>query len=331
MVVLNIYGKIKPICISKKLGLYIANLPKEEHNNWNNMLYEEMILAKKRINQNSRRYKLKSSFEVEKFYSDICSSKKIEDMSNCKMIHEIVDNMICIYLDYNYDDMPLGGWETNCFDGRFCEDDYAEKIIKFICNINENGNVPSCIYSSNDDFHNPYSFLHYISNIDKYIDSLKSWGKIFDSFLISKNDYLQLDYLINSFFKDNDYNEYHFLKLYSLCQLFLEKEKESELDKKLIIFLDDKYSEDLKNIIPRKLRKMRNKIAHGDFIAFEKLVEEYACEIMDDYFYFDYLEYSRKNWVILHICCELEEVVRKIVNMLFLDRDKLENIKNNVN
>ena len=109
------------------------------------------------------------------------------------------------------------------------------------------------------------------------------------------------------------------------------EEKESELDKKLIIFLDDKYSEDLKNIIPRKLRKMRNKIAHGDFIAFEKLVEEYACEIMDDYFYFDYLEYSRKNWVILHICCELEEVVRKIVNMLFLDRDKLENIKNNVN
>ena len=44
MVVLNIYGKIKnPICISKKLGLYIANLPEEEHNNWNDMLYEEMI------------------------------------------------------------------------------------------------------------------------------------------------------------------------------------------------------------------------------------------------------------------------------------------------
>ena len=112
--------------------------------------------------------------------------------------------------------------------------------------------------------------------------------------------------------------------------LFLEKEKESELDKKLIIFLDDKYSEDLKNIIPRKLRKMRNKIAHGDFIAFEKLVEEYACEIMDDYFYFDYLEYSRKNWVILHICCELEEVVRKIVNMLlyFIFSEKIYKVLN---
>lgn len=331
MVVLNIYGKIKPICISKKLGLYISNLPKEKHNNWNKMLYEEIVLAQKRINQNSRRYKLKSSFEVEKFYTDVCSSVKTENMSNCKMIHEIVDNMICLYLDYNYDDMPLGGWKTNCFDGRLCEDDYAEKIINFIVNINESGNIPHCIYSSNDDFHNPYRFLNYIYNIDEYIDSLESWGKIFDDFLVSKNDYLQLDYLINSFFKDNDYNEYHFLKLYSLCQLFLEKEKESELDKKLIIFLDDKYSGNLKNIIPEKLRKMRNKIAHGDFIAFEKLVEEYACEIMDDNFSFDYSEYSRKNWVILHICCELERVVRKMVNMLFLDRDKLENIKNDVN
>ena len=32
MVVLNFYGKIEPICISEKLGLYIANLPNEEYN-----------------------------------------------------------------------------------------------------------------------------------------------------------------------------------------------------------------------------------------------------------------------------------------------------------
>lgn len=69
MVVLNIYGKIKPICISKKLGLYIANLPNEEHNNWNDELYKEVLLAKKTIDQNSKKYNLKSSFDVEKFYS----------------------------------------------------------------------------------------------------------------------------------------------------------------------------------------------------------------------------------------------------------------------
>ena len=67
----------------------------------------------------------------------------------------------------------------------------------------------------------------------------------------------------------------------------------------------------------------------GGGVDVEKLVEEFACEIMDDNFYFDYSEYSRKNWVILHICCELERVVKKMINMLFLDREKLERIKNN--
>lgn len=331
MVVLNIYGKIKPICISKKLGLYIANLPKEKDNNWNEELYEELNLARKRINQDSKKYNLASSFKIEKFYLDICSNKEGKRISDNKKMHEIVDNMICIYLEYNYDEMPLGGWETNCFDGRLCEDDYAEKIINFVYNINELGKMPHCIYSSNDDFHNPYFFLSYDVSINEYINTLKLWGKTLDDFLIDRNDYLQLDYLINSFFKDKDYNEYHFLKLYSLCQLFLEKDKESELDKKLINFLDDRYDEELKIVIPEKLRKMRNKIAHGDFVAFEKIVEEYASEIMDGNFSFDYSEYSRKNWVILHICCELEMVVKKLVNMMFFNRSKLEKIKNTNN
>lgn len=47
MVVLNFYGKIEPICISEKLGLYIANLPNEEYNEWRNALAEELELAVK--------------------------------------------------------------------------------------------------------------------------------------------------------------------------------------------------------------------------------------------------------------------------------------------
>ena len=47
MVVLNFYGKIEPICISEKLGLYIANLPSEEHNEWRGALANELELAVK--------------------------------------------------------------------------------------------------------------------------------------------------------------------------------------------------------------------------------------------------------------------------------------------
>ena len=45
MVVLNFYGKIEPTCISQKLGLYIANLPNEEYNQWRDDLAEELELA----------------------------------------------------------------------------------------------------------------------------------------------------------------------------------------------------------------------------------------------------------------------------------------------
>lgn len=156
---------------------------------------------------------------------------------------------------------------------------------------------------------------------------MKKWGELIDSFIVDKNDYLLLDYLINSIHKDNTYNEYHLLKSYSLCQLFLEKERESELDNKLVDFIDEK-SEERKKTSAVYYRKLRNKIAHGDFCAFEGIVEEYAKEILDGHMSYDYSELSRKNWVISHVCCSLDSIVRKLVFMLFNDRTKLQGLKN---
>ena len=51
------------------------------------------------------------------------------------LIQEIVDNIIYIYLDYSYDDMPMGGWDENPFDGRLCEKDYAEIIVVFLFHV----------------------------------------------------------------------------------------------------------------------------------------------------------------------------------------------------
>lgn len=45
MVVLNFYGEISRICISKKLGLYLSNLPNEVHNEWRDDLANELCLA----------------------------------------------------------------------------------------------------------------------------------------------------------------------------------------------------------------------------------------------------------------------------------------------
>jgi len=66
-------------------------------------------------------------------------------------------------------------------------------------------------------------------------------------------------------------------------------------------------------------------------VALDGIIEEYASRVMDGQFWFDYTEYSRRNWVLLHVCCELEEVVRKLLILLFFDREKLNQIKNRKN
>lgn len=90
------------------------------------------------------------------------------------------------------------------------------------------------------------------------------------------NDYLQIDYIARALHDSEQYDTYHFFKLFSLCQMFLENKKESELDYKLSQFLDQCFTEEKRNKIAVVLRQMRNKIAHGDFIAFEQKAEEYA-------------------------------------------------------
>ena len=333
MVVLNIYSKISTICLSKKLGLYIGNLPKEKINNWNNELYNVMHKSQKKVIEDQKKTRFYKNFNIYDFAKIVIPNENLSNISEKQIIHMLVDNMICIYFDYEYVDMPVGNWETNCFDGRLCEEDYAEKIVDFInfaydiLNYSNKIHI-QWIYSSNYDFHNHYQIFWYNKDSESGIDTLKQWGILFDNFLQYKNDYLELDYLINSIHKDNSYNEYHLFKLFSLCQLFLEKQNELELDWKLPQFLDNRYSYEDRKELSIILRKMRNKIAHGDFIKLENTIEEYAKRFMDEKYNFDYSEHSRKNWVILNSCCLLQEAVVKILKMMFYNKKNLLKIKN---
>ena len=334
MVVLNFFGKIKPICISKKLKLYISNLPEEEHNEWQSFLIDELVQAET-VNNLLRK---KSGFEPEqniiRLYAKVFTGKPLPAAVENGMLKELAAHMICIYFDYDYEDMPLGGWDTNCFDGRLCEEDCAEKVIDFINFLSYSGDsplsfpepTPQWIYSSNHDEIDHYRIFWGGDQAELYINSLIQWGQLFDSMLLCRNDYLLFDYLLNTIHRDNEYNEYHLLKSYSLCQLFLEKKQEKELDEKLPKFIDD-MDNSRKNIQAKYLRKFRNKIAHGDFVAFEVLIEEFAVKILDRSYNYDYSEYSRKNWVILYVCCLLDNIVRKLVYLLLCDRDALNRLK----
>ncbi len=340
MVVLNFYGQIPQICISEKLGLYLSNLPNEERNEWQDELSNELCLV-----QNANRIyqeNLGTNYPcgIYKLYKNVFPGKNLPTVFEKKHYDELASNMIHLYFDYSYDDMPLGGWDTNCFEGRLCEEDYAEKIIDLINFLSYHYDdriitfpkpSPQWTYSSNHDEIDHHRIFHGGEPASEYIRSLQEWGNLFDTFLQNKNDYLLFDYLAGSIHKDNEYNEYHLMKSYSLCQLFLEKEHESELDIKLPFFLRHQFaSDDERKECACLLRKLRNKIAHGDFVSFEKCVEDYAVRFMDGKFDFDYSEYSRKNWTVQHICCLLDEVIRQLIHMLFYDRSKLNQLKKEI-
>lgn len=326
MVTINVFGKTEPICISEKLKLYVSNIPNAEDDNWNQYIFEELQQAVAIHNYGGKHY-----IDAKALHDRLCPHSVLDtSVIETDYLHDIVDNMLCVYLDYTYEDMPLGDWKTNPFDGRCCEKDYSELLVDFFHFLSflVESPSPSWTYSSNYDHSGHFHrfFLRAIS-FTEAINSLKTLGQIVDSFLNSRNDYLQFDYLVRAIHDADQYDTYHFFKLYSLCQLFLENEKESELDRKLPIFLDEQLPESERNQIAKIMRQMRNKIAHGDFVAFEEKVEEYATYVLDNKYDFDYAEYSRKNWVLLNACCKLTEAVKRIIEMLFTNPAKLQQIK----
>lgn len=331
MVTLNVFGKIEPICISNRLKLYIANLPNDEDNNWNQEVFEELQSAVEMHALHCKQRNLNSKINVAELHRKRCPNSVLtQTSSENNLLQEIVDNMLCVYLDYSYDDMPLGDWETNPFDGRCCEKDYAELLMDFFHFLSflTDTPVPLWTYSSNFDRAEPYyRFFFSPVELESAIETLKLIGQKIDNFLQTRNDYLQLDYLVRAIHDIGEYNTYHFFKLYSLCQLMLENKHESELDRKLPIFLSKEYSETERNELALIMRQMRNKIAHGDFVAFEKKAEEYAKQVLDDRYDFDYSEYSRKNWVLLNACCQLTDAVKEMLKLLFNNRAKLDQIK----
>lgn len=345
MVVLNFYSSIQSaICISDKLKLYISNFNSdntpERISGWKGEL-EEVLLQARAINElNNKRYNIQKGDPLIILYNSIFPNNPTTTSLTKKQIENITDKMVCIYFNYEYSDMPMGDWTTNCFDGRLCEEDYAEKIISFLDFLTYPFNgikdfpnpTPNWIYSSNHDKENESRIFWYQNQYssDDFIQSLIAWGKLIDNSLQTDNDYYQFDFLCNALFDESKCDTYQYIKLYSLCQMFLENKKESELDEKLPHFLDERIDFDTRKLMAQHLRRIRNKIAHGDFTHFNKEIEKYAQKFLDDHYCYDYSEYSRQNWVLLSICCTLKDALALIIYYLLFKREDLDHIKKGV-
>lgn len=347
MIILNILGKIEKTYISEKLGLYISNLPDGGEINWNN--WQEGI--KETISIAYETEKLEASQFIGKFENGpenrfvvrvIEKAKDIlnlndgpEDVIIKKYIDYLSKNMICIDIDYKHSSIPDGESTFSCFDGGSCEEEPVEKLLDFLNfisgGIDNNVSIPHCIYSTSVRKDREYRYLFSgTTEIKDQILEFQKLGRKLDGFLISEKDFYQLDYLCNALFEIDvdERNTYHYMKLYSLCALFLEKEREQELDYKLPYFMDLSISSSEREGMAELMRRIRNKIAHGDFEKVNPLLEEYAQKYMDGRFWFDYNEYTRPSWVLLHISCSLEKILRSLMNLMLMDNQKLNTIRN---
>lgn len=101
MVVLNFYGKIEPISISKKLGLYIANLPNEEHNEWGNCLADELELAVKADKIYQEKLGTNYPCGIKNLYQTLFPIELLPESFTQEHYIKIANQMIYIYQDYD--------------------------------------------------------------------------------------------------------------------------------------------------------------------------------------------------------------------------------------
>ncbi|MCF6411497.1 hypothetical protein [Pseudalkalibacillus salsuginis] len=351
MVILNIFGEIEEIIISHKLGITISNLSKE----WLVEIVENM---KEEIH--NREFDIKKFNKYDNRFknynlSDVVSHENFKGLlelkdSEEKNLEEIASKLICIQVG-DYDNSYLKN-KNRYIDNPTCEKEFEEKFIHFYSFItkysfnskNNKWNVPFSIYSSERARYEETRMLNFItasikqkayssfSDSRNIIDDLIEFGKLIDSYLDNYGDFQKLDYLINALYDDNNYNAFHLFKVFSLIEMLIinpQKKLYIELEEKLPYFIidNDFKSDDEKKGFVVLIRKIRNKIAHGDFMAVKKLLEDYATKYMK-HFWFDYYEYSRENWIYLSICCRLDEIVSKIIWQLIYDKKVLYSIQN---
>lgn len=333
MVIIDRMGKISPICISKKLNLYLANPTDDECT----ILAQELVIENKIWKELKNIWDLEGNNQITRLFQKQFpnSIDKLDDSEMAKILSE---SMICLYLDLD-GQIQEDDFVNNHFLERLDEEDYAEKIIDFISFATNEGTakgldkypeyVPQWLYSSNYYWHNNYrpfinGVVRKISKSD--LDDLKDWGRIIDKLLVSEEDEYLFDYLCSAFHRKRGQTAYDFNELYSLCQLFLENGKGS-VDDKLVRFLNPELPATVNEEKAEVMRQMRNKIAHGDYKGLNSKVNEYAEILSDNGFEFDYTEYSEQNWVLFKACFELEDALRRILYLLLTNRKQLAAIK----
>ena len=241
MVILNVYGEINPIIISKKLGLGISNLEDDwilglqddiseevlirEHDLsvWNNIGINSRGVTKYNLSQLVYKAKWEDRLDTEEELNKEIIAKKLIGIDVCEFENSFLK------------------LKNQVMDSPTCEPEYPHKFIKFCCKIQNaksakevlNNRIPFAIYSSND-LDKKTRVLNYLQATLKFTDDIKKYkdecinalikiGSIIDNFIKTEEDFWKFDYILNSLYYDEGYNSYYIFKIMSLIGNLLQK------------------------------------------------------------------------------------------------------------
>jgi len=350
---MNMYGKISPTIISQKLGVGICNPAPD----WIDGLqddFEEEILV---YNHDIKTYK-RDGIDTKQFAGRYNLDQIVNQLGwqeigkSAKQI--IAEHLIEIQVTDFKNSMLQK--KNEYMDSPTCEPQYTRKFLNFCCMVQSSENaqkvipaqIPFSTYNS-DDFREKPLILNFFGAmlhshpehpilLDDYtaggIKSLQYLGGLIDNFLVADEDFWVLDYIINAVFADSEQNAYHIFKVMSLIEMLIINPKgngktSGEMERKLLHFLPlDDIDTSQQTLFAEIMRKLRNKIGHGDFGSVQKLLEQYRTSFMQNFWYDEY-EYSIENWTYGNICLHLDRALCEILWLMLSDREQLLSIQQN--
>ena len=348
MVGLECLGKITPICISKKLGLYIKNA---DDKYLRDQIKDELIDDyNKNLERNADYFKYNSrqiisliskyliifdyefsndSIITDDEIFDRCDEDKLStELKKTPLINPLDEYEIeykFLYL-YNFversktnkrDDLDMifytgfPNWQFNEIFNRFIIKTFKERKEVYI------------LYKYYDNYENEYN--------DK-IGGLISFGKKFDIVIKQSSDYLKLDFIVETLLAAEN-NQYSILNYISLIEMLIVNPKcdtRNQMKQKLKFFINNdilKANEESEiEYYSGLIYDIRSRLIHGNFNSLKKELIKYKNRYMQS-FNFDYGEYKEENWILISISIKLRQIVKNIMIKFFNEYEKLEDFK----
>ena len=342
MIIINIYGTIKPTVISKKLGLGVRNIPDE----WHETLIKEMEKETSQLDNPLQYFSFYESMKKKNSLSQKNTTNVISLSDMQPYFKHLSENLITLdVIDFENSLLQL---KNSYMHSPMCEEDFSKKIIKLLRildSIQERERLfghcfLDIIYDSKDRFRKTGLLTSINPNLKDdapprtktVISNLQSLGKLLDDFFNDEEDFFLFDYLVNAFNFEKKYDTYHLFNIMALIEMLITNPKNNgqvmdELVVKMPLFMMNSHiKKHQQKAFCRSVKKIRNKIAHGDFQGLRKLLQIQREKFMKT-FYFNEYEYSLDNWVLSSICIELEGILKEILWLLFNNRSKLNKIQ----